>query len=123
MSDELPTSEPEIPISVELPKTESVELPKTEKEKILQLKKKIFELREKRLLVIENLEKESNNYQKELDNIKAKLEKDEIDFKVAGALTKIIDSKKAILKECRLALSFLLKEEGRLEYELQKLGG
>jgi len=95
--------------------------PKTDKEKIQELKNKIQELRMKKLLTIEGVEKHGQELETELGKISDDLRSGKINFKVASVLIKGIDSKRGILRECRLALGFLTKEEGRIEFELLKL--
>jgi hypothetical protein len=95
--------------------------PKTDKEKIQELKNKIQELRMKKLLTIEGVEERGKEFDKKLDEISDDLKSGKINFKVASVLIKAIDAKRGILRECRLALGFLTKEEGRIEFELLKL--
>ena len=94
---------------------------KTDKEKIQELRNKIQELRMKKLLTIEGVEAHGKELTKELEKISEDLIKGTVDFKVASVLIKGVDSKRGILREYRLALGFLTKEEGRIEFELLKL--
>ena len=97
------------------------EVEKTEKERIMELKDKIFELRKRKLLTIEGMEEQGKKLNDELIAIQNKLLKSEIDAKIGTALIKSIDARRGILREYRLAMSFLTKEEGRLEFEIAKL--
>lgn len=94
---------------------------KTDKENFQELKNKIQELRRKKLLTIEGVEKHGQELESEIEQVNQDLRDGKIDTKVAMALIKGIDSKRGILRECRLALGFLTKEEGRIEFELLKL--
>jgi vacuolar-type H+-ATPase subunit I/STV1 len=110
---------------------------KTEKEKILELKTKIHEMRTRKLLTIDYLETETkklidslSEMDKKLQEIQGKIEEEKMPLKLAYAVIKSIEARKSILdgwkmalKECRLALTYLVKEEGKLEYELMKIGG
>lgn len=108
---------------------------KTKQERIQELINKVHELRKKKLFTIEYLEQEMNKLTKielELDKKLAEImglvEKDEIKGAKAIILTRIIDIRKTVLdgyksalKECRLTLTFLIKEEGKYQYELAKV--
>lgn len=88
-----------------------------------------------KLFTIENIEKESENASKkikELDTELAKLQKevseDKISLKKAYLLEKIISGRKSVLtsynsivKESRLILSTIVKEEGRLRGEMARV--
>jgi len=95
--------------------------PKTDKEKIQELKNKIQELRMKKLLTIEGVEAHGKELEVDIEKVMDDLRNKKIDFKTASVLIKGIDAKRGILRECRLALGFLTKEEGRIEFELLKL--
>lgn len=95
--------------------------PKTDKENFQELKNKIQELRMKKLLTIEGVEAKGKELEKDIEKVMEDLRSGKIDFKIASVLIKGIDAKRGILRECRLALGFLTKEEGRIEFELLKL--
>lgn len=96
---------------------------KTEKEKIMELKDKIHGLRKKKLLTIEHLEEQAKKFDEELIQVQEDLRSAKIDPKIATALIKAIDGRRGIVRELRLATSFLTKEEERLELELLKVSG
>lgn len=105
---------------------------KTNKERILELQNKIHELRMKKLLTIEYIEEETHKLiviltelDKKLSDISDKLVEGKMEEKMAYAIIKSIEARKSILdgwkmalKECRLALTFLVKEEGKVQYLL-----
>jgi hypothetical protein len=111
---------------------------KTKSEKLQELTDTIHELRKRELLTIDYIEKESRKLidtltelEKQLigiqDGLLGKGDAPKIEAKMAYVLIKIIDARKSVLdgwkmtlKECRLALTFLVKEEGRIEYMMQK---
>lgn len=97
---------------------------KTDKDRILELKEKIHELRKKKLLTIEHLEEKAKELDGELAKVQEDLRKEDgMNPKVATALIKAIDGRRGIIRELRLATSFLTKEEERLELELLKASG
>lgn len=115
--------------------TSSVEGVKTRKEELLSLRKKIQELRMKKLLTVEYITDETEGLGKrykalddELENIKTDLKESKVSAKDVYALVTIIKAQqdtaqahKTALREQRLALTLLIKEEGKLQYELDSL--
>jgi hypothetical protein len=97
---------------------------KTDKDKIMELKDKIHQLRTKKLLTIGYLEEQAKALDGELTEVQKDLRKENgMNPKVATALIKAIDARRGIVRELRLATSFLTKEEERLELELLKVSG
>lgn len=111
-----------------------MEQPKTKKEEIQGLLNKIHELRSKKLLTVEYLESEMHKIVTIIGDLNAKLDKiatdlqaGTIDKGTAIILCKILETRKSILegyksclKECRMAITLLIKEEGKLTFELIK---
>lgn len=89
----------------------------------MELKDKIHELRTRKLLTIEYLAEQAKLFDGELKQVQEDLRSGKIDAKVATALIKAIDGRRGIVRELRLATSFLTKEEERLELELLKATG
>ena len=113
------------------------EVTETKREKIEGLINKIHQLRERKLLKIEYITDESKNLLTNLNKLDKILENAQTELTEKGctrndiarikilikaieARKKMSDGNKMVLKEIRLALTFLVKEEGRLEYLLQK---
>lgn len=108
--------------------------PKTNKERLEELISKIHSLRMNKLFTLEKIqEKEVKNVEslealdKKLGEIQADLLEDKIDYKKAMVLIKIIGARKTIIaglnssiKECRLILTTLVKEEGKYQFEYAK---
>lgn len=111
-----------------------MESPKTKKEEIQELINKIHELRSKKLLTVEYLESEMHKIVETIGKLDAELSKiandlqdEKIDKGTAIILCKILDTRKSILegyksclKECRMSITLLIKQEGQLSYELVK---
>ena len=109
--------------------------PKTKKEQILELLNKVHELRQKKLFTIEYLETEMHKIVTAIEDLNTKLDKIAKDLQegtinngTAIILCKILDTRKSILegyksalKECRMTITLLIKEEGKLNYELVKI--
>lgn len=106
----------------------------TPQERIQELINKIQDLRKNKLYHIEYIEKETT---KIVDTLKTmdtkiadlitKIETGSYDAKQAMLLLKAFDTRKvtlegykSTLKECRLIITLLIKEEGKLQYELVK---
>lgn len=104
--------------------------------KLKELKDKLYRIRDQRLDTVEEVVEKNNKLIVRLDKLDKKLEEAQdamatCDFKEIKrwmSIVKIIETRKTILsaekmalKECRLALTFLVKEEKRLEYLVRKL--
>lgn len=104
-------------------------------EKLKELKNKLYRIRDQRLDTVEDVVKKNNVLIERLDKLDValveameKLENcppKEIKRWAAIVRTieirkKVIDGEKMALKECRLALTFLVKEEKRIEYLIRK---
>jgi len=74
----------------------------------------------KKFLNINKIESEATKQYKELAEIRQDLRSGKIDSKIATALIKDIDSARGILRELRLTLGFLNKEQARLQFELER---
>ena len=104
--------------------------------KLKELKDKLYRIRDQRLDTVEDVVKKNKVLIGRLDKLDEALvgamkqletcEPKEIKRWAAIVRTieirkKVIDGEKMALKECRLALTFLVKEEKRLEYLFRKL--
>jgi len=104
--------------------------------KLKELKDKLYRIRDQRLDTVEEVVQKNNKLIERLDELDKKLEEAQdklanCDFKELKrwmSIVKTIETRKTILsaekmalKECRLALTFLVKEEKRLEYLIRKL--
>lgn len=115
--------------------TTPIEGVKTRKEELLALRKKIQELRMKKLLTIEHITDETEGLEgkykqldKELGEIKSNFKEGKVSVKDVYALVTIIKAQqdtvqahKTALREQRLALTLLIKEEGKIAFEILKL--
>jgi len=105
-------------------------------EKLRELKDKLYRIRHQRLDTVEDVVKKNNVLIERLDKLDEALVETmkkletcspkEISRWAAIVRTieirkKVIDGEKMALKECRLALTFLVKEEKRIEYLVRKL--
>ena len=105
-------------------------------EKLKELKNKLYRIRDQRLDTVEDVVNKNNVLIERLDKLDKALveamekletcEPKEIKRWAAIVRTieirkKVIDGEKMALKECRLALTFFVKEEKRIEYLVRKL--
>ncbi len=107
---------------------------KTKKERIQELLDKIHDLRKRKLLQIDYIEQEEKKIvenlgkldedlqkiQKDLNDDKVKLGKATVLYKIIEARKKVLEGYKSTLKECRMMQTLLIKEEGKLQFELVK---